>query len=176
MQINVRKCCALAVSSRPKSRVYDPKLRIGSETVPFVGCSVFKFLGLPFDMSLSPCIVQNKLVEHIDFLCEKIDALCIRRWQKIKIYQLYVCSSMSWLLGLLDLPLSWVERNIDTIITRFLKKWVGLAKKANPSVLYTKSESFGLGLPKMSSLFQSVTSCKLARLLHSEDTVAQQLA
>ena len=67
MQINVRKCCALAVSSRPKSRVYDPKLRIGSETVPFVGCSVFKFLGLPFDMSLSPCVVQNKLVKHIDF-------------------------------------------------------------------------------------------------------------
>ena len=175
MQINVWKCCALAVSSRPKSRVYDPKLQIGSETVPFVGCSVFKFLGLPFDMSLSPCVVQNKLVKHIDFLCEKIDALCIRRWQKIKIYQLYVCSSMSWLLGLLDLPLSWVERNIDTII-RFLKKWVGLAKKANPSVLYMKSESFGLGLPKLSSLFQSVTSCKLARLLHSEDTVAQQLA
>ena len=33
MQINVRKCCALAVSSRPKLRVYNPKLRIGSETV-----------------------------------------------------------------------------------------------------------------------------------------------
>ena len=79
-------------------------------------------MGLPFDMSLSPCVVQNKLVKHIDFLCEKIDALCIRRWQKVTIYQLYVCSSMSWLLGLLDLPLSWVERNIDTIITRFLKK------------------------------------------------------
>ena len=106
--------------------------------------SVFKFLGLPFDMSLSPCVVQNKFIKHIDFLCEKIDALCIRRWQKIKIYQPYVCSSMSWLLGLLDLPLSWVERNIDTIITRFLKKWIGLAKKANPSVLYMKSESFGL--------------------------------
>ena len=87
-----------------------------------------------------------------------------------------VCSSMSWLLGLLDLPLSWVECNIDTIITSFLKKWFGLAKKANPSVLYMISESFGLGLPKLSSLFQSVTSCKLARLLHSEDTVAQQLA
>ena len=72
------------------------------------------------------CVCVCVCVYVCMYVCMYVDALCIRRWQKIKIYQLYVCSSMSWLLGLLDLPLSWVERNIDTIITRFLKKWVGL--------------------------------------------------
>ena len=33
-------------------------------------------------------------------------------------------------------PRVWIERELDLITTKFLKKWVGLAKSANTSLLY----------------------------------------
>lgn len=83
---------------------------------------------------------------------------------------------MAWLLSLLDLPLSWVERELDSTMTRYLKSWSGLAKKGNPGLLYMSKDQFGLELPQISSRFQSLTSCKLRCLLTSKDSVAQQLA
>ena len=91
-------------------------------------------------------------------------------------YKLYVCPGMSWLLGLLDLPLSWIERKLDSVPTRFLKKWCGLPATTNPSILYLSEESFGLSLPKLSTTFQSITSCNLRYLLQSKDPMVQQLA
>ena len=60
--------------------------------------------------------------------------------------------------------------------TRFLKKWCGLAATTNPSILYLPEESFGLSLPKLSTTFQSITSCNLRYLLQSKDPMVQQLA
>ena len=53
IQLSVRKCRALAISSRRAVKVYYPELQIQSETIPFIGDTIFKFLGLPVDLSLS---------------------------------------------------------------------------------------------------------------------------
>lgn len=65
----------LAISSRRVVKVYDPELQIQSETIPFIGDTIFKFLGLLFDMSLSLLGVQNILVKHV---CDRLDAILIR--------------------------------------------------------------------------------------------------
>ena len=115
-------------------------------------------------------------MSRLRYLCDTVDGLPLRRQQKIKVYKLYVCPGMSWLLGLLDLPLSWIERKLDSVPTRFLKKWYGLAATTNPSILYLPrpEESFGLSLPKLSTTFQSITSCNLRYLLQSNDPMVQR--
>ena len=176
MKVNVAKCRSLALSSRKLPYVFNPSLVIGDQTVPFIGSSVFKFLGLPFDIRLSDNVVKKTVVERLEYLCKTVDSLKIRRQQKLKIYRLYVCPSMSWLLGLLDLSISWVERHVDSLVTRFLKQWSGLAKPANPSILFLSVKDCGLGLPKPSTKLMTLVSCKLRRLLDSGDCVVRQLA
>ena len=127
-------------------------------------------------MYLTPEATKELLESRLRYLCDTVDGLPLRRQQKIKVYKLYVCPGMSWLLGLLDLPLSWIERKLDSVPTRFLKKWCGLAATTNPSILYLPEESFGLSLPKLSTTFQSITSCNLRYLLQSKDPMVQQLA
>ena len=88
-------------------------------------------------MHLTPEATKELLVSRLRYLCDTVDGLPLRRQQKIKVYKLYVCPGMSWLLGLLDLPLSWIERKLDSVPTRFLKKWCGLAATTNPSIFKT---------------------------------------
>ena len=54
MTVNVAKCRCLAISRRSKQTVFDPELIIGDKSVPFIGSTIFKFLGLPLDMHLTP--------------------------------------------------------------------------------------------------------------------------
>ena len=65
---------SLAISSQAKPNVFDPKLHFSSETVPFIGTTVFKFLGLPFDISLSSEAVKNTLLIRLHSLCQTVDA------------------------------------------------------------------------------------------------------
>ena len=176
MRVNVTKCRSLCISSRRRPRVFDPKLTIGDQNVPFIGSSIFNFLGLPFDINLSDSMVKTQVIERLEYLCQTVSSLMIRRQQKLKIYRLYVCPSMSWLLGLLDLPISWVERHVDSLVTRHLKQWSGLARAANASFLYMSRKDLGLALPKPSTSLKSLVSCKLRHLMNSEDSVVRQLA
>lgn len=51
--------------------------------------------------------------------------------------------------------------------TRFLKKWVGLAKSANTSLLYLPQCDGGLNLPSPSSLYQCLKVSRQRQLLTS---------
>ena len=177
MKVNVAKCRCLAISSRSKQTVFDPELIIGDKSAPFIGSMhhIQIPIGLPLDMHRTPEATKELLLSRLRYLCDTVDGLPLRRQQKIKVYKLYVCPGMAWLLGLLDLSLS-CERKLDSVPTRFLKKWCGLAATTNPSILYLPEESFGLSLPKLSTTFQSIISCNLRYLLQSKDPMVQQLA
>jgi len=45
--------------------------------------------------------------------------------QKLKLFKL------NWLLTICEYPLTWIERELDSMTTKFLKKWVGVTKPAN---------------------------------------------
>ena len=46
-------------------------------------------------------------------------------------------------LGISDLPISWVTECLEATTTRFLKKWSGLARPADPSRLYLPKRNGG---------------------------------
>ena len=68
MKVNVAKCRCLAISSRSKQTVFDPELIIGDKSVPFIGSTIFKFLGLPLDMNLTPEATKELLVSRLRYL------------------------------------------------------------------------------------------------------------
>ena len=80
-----------------------------------------------------------------------------------------MCSRLTWLLMIVTLPISWVEWNLDTITTPYLKKWVGLAKSATLTFLYMKTSSGGLNIPSITTSYKKLQVSRFTQLLMSRD-------
>ena len=65
--------------------------------------------------------------------------------QKAWIWQHFAMAKFSWDFLISDVAPSFVDATLQPIQTRFLKKWVGLAVKADPSILYRSHGNAGLG-------------------------------
>lgn len=84
MKVNVIKCCTLATDSQTKMQVFHLKIHIDARVIPFIGLSTFMFLGMMFDVYLTNPVVKNTLLHQL-------------------------VSKHSWLMVLLDLPVTWIE-------------------------------------------------------------------
>ena len=65
-----------------------------------------------------------------------VDRCPVTRHQKLKLYKLGICPRLNWPLTIHEFSISWIEREVEAMATRFLKRWAGLAKSANPNLLY----------------------------------------
>ena len=69
-----------------------------------------------------------------------------------------------------------MQRNVETLTTQFLKKWAGLARPANTSILHLPRKLGGLNLPSMSTLHKQLQVSRQAQLLTSADACVRHLA
>ena len=92
--------------------------------------------------------------------------------QKLLLYKAGIRPRLNWDLGLLQLPISWVESTLEARATRSLKKWSGLVRSADPSCLYLPKVEGGLQLPPLSLLYK-VSHAGL--MLTSRDRVTQHV-
>ena len=68
-------------------------------------------------------------------MLKAVDAAPVTRHQKLWLYKAGMCPRLTWLLNVQELPITWVERQLEATATRFVKKWAGLAKSANTAIL-----------------------------------------
>ena len=73
---------------------------------------------------------------------------------------------LSWLLSLSDLSTTWIERNVESVATHFLKRWCHLAKPGNVPCLYLLFKSGGLQLPLLVTSFKRCQVSKYHQLLN----------
>ena len=66
-------------------------------------------------------------------MLEKVDATSITCQQKLKLFKVSICPCLTWDLSISDLPVSWLQSHLQSIATRFLKRWSGLAWSADPN-------------------------------------------
>ena len=89
---------------------------------------------------------RENLKLQLSDLLFKVDKSLVSRRQKLKLYSLAICSRLSYPLSLFSLLLSWLERSLDSLVTRYLKKWSGLARSANSARLYLSTKAGGLDI------------------------------
>ena len=77
---------------------------------------------------------------------------------KIMIITRYVYSKLRWCLTVNELDSTWIKTNLDSLVLRFVRKWLQLHSGANTDHLRLPPKKFGLGLLLPSDI---VTSCKL---------------
>ena len=109
-------------------------------------------------------------------LLDKVDAVPVTRNQKLLLYRAAICPRILWDLGISDLPISWIKSRLEATATRYLKRWSGLARSADPSRLYLPKPNGGLDLPSISGLYQKIHVSHACQLLTSQDPITQHVA
>ena len=78
---------------------------------------------------------------------------------KISIVQVYVFNKLQWRLAIYDLTETWVDKNIDKIILKFLRKWCQLRVCANVEHLSFPLLKLGVNFKSAKMLYNP---CKLS--------------
>ena len=175
MEAKVPKCHS--VSLQPSTgHTIDPKLTLKNQPLPFIGNNPIRFLGINITIPQNPSQIRSEVYGRLEKLLKCVDQCPVTRNQKLKIYKLGVCTRMTWPLTINQFPISWVERNLQAIATKYLKKWAGLAKSANPNLLYLSQNCGGLGLPALSSVHKRLQVSRHCQLLTSRDPCVRFIA
>ena len=147
-------------------KVYDHKLQVAGKKIPFIGNHPVKFLGGTIQI---PTLAREAISDKLASLLTRVDEIPVTRKQKLKLYRLGICPRLSWDLTIFDFPVSWIEKTLDAVTTRFLKKWAGLAKSADPARLFLPQNLGGLNLSLPSTRYQKLQVGKASLLITSLD-------
>jgi len=71
---------------------------------------------------------KEALTANLDRMLQAVDTCPSTKNQKLRLYKAGICPRLSWLLLIEELPITWIERELEATATRYLKKWTGLAK------------------------------------------------
>ena len=85
-----------------------------------------------------------------------IDKLPLTPVNKISIVQVYVFSKLRWRFSMYNLTETWVDRNIDKIISKFVRKWCQLPVCANVEHLSFPLSKLGVNFKSAKMCIQSV--------------------
>ena len=119
---------------------------------------------------------ERALLDKLETVLVNVDATLLTSHQKLRLYKDAVCPRLMWDLSLVSFPISWVEKQLDTLVTRFLKRWTGLAKSADTSRLFLPKSKGGLQLLPISTIFKELQCARAASLMTSRDPLIHHFA
>ena len=168
MQAKVPKCHSLGVHASSGTS-FDPCLSLNKQPIPFIGNMAIKFLGSTIQVPLDNTTIRNRLLSKLSQMLQRVDETPVTRNQKLRLYRAAICPRLNWDLTVNNVPLSWITRTMEATATRYLKRWSGLARSADPSRLYLPPSKGGLNLPSISLLYKKQQVSQACQLLVSAD-------
>ena len=174
MKAKSTKCSSLGLKGSTGRKI-DPCLQLSNDQIAFAPNGV-KFLGLSVDIPRDRTKSRAELISKFENMLEKIDVCPLTKKQKLLIYRSGVCPRLNWDLGVEKFPISWVQKTLDSLSTRYLKRWSGLAKSANRSVLFLSMKKGGLNLSLPSTMHKRLQSSRQSQLLTSPDPCVRLMA
>jgi hypothetical protein len=86
----------------------------------------------------------------------------------------HVCSKIAWVLIIYDFPRSQAD-TWHKKLHRFYRSWLGLAKSAEPSILYRSKYNFGVNFKHLGDMRDQLQVVKWHTMKYSSDPNARQL-
>ena len=174
LRAKIAKCAGLGLQASTGRKI-DPCLSLDSNQIPYAPHGV-KFLGLAIDVPPDRSKSRAELVSKFEDMLLKVDACPLTRKQKLLIYRSGVCPRLNWDLSVEEFPISWVEKGLDSLASRFLKRWSGLARSANNGVLFLPGKQGALNLPLPSTVHKILQVSRQSHLLTSPDSCVRLMA
>ena len=165
------KSSILAIDNTGK--VVDPKLKLNGKIIPSLTSKPFKFLGRWIYPSLKDTAYIQSAIQKTLNLLQKTDDLLLDGRKKCWIYQHGILPYLMWDFMMLDINTTAIH-TMESHVNRFLKKWLGLTRSADPSILYRGS--FGLNITNIrNAILASRTNTEII-LCTSKDPLVRETA
>ena len=175
LSFNLTKCIAWAMgdlrTQGGKSYgPFDPKLTFDGKNFKYLADELFKFLGRLISIQASNQGAYNLVVKDFLAALHKVDSIPLNGPSKVWIYEFYINAKiLSWPFLIYPFSVSSIQKDLEAPATRFLKKWFGLSKPANPAILFLPKSQHGLGLTSPVDKFKSLQVSAAHQLLSSSD-------
>ena len=153
-----------------------PTLTINGDRIPAAEDGEFKFLGMPVRLHSSNDVARSALKGSLQRMLSAIDESPLTRQQKLRLYKHGVCPRLSWPLLVEEFPITWLERDLQPLATSALKRWSGLAKHSNTSILFLPVKKGGLALPNLVFEYKKLQASKMVQLRMSHDPGVRKVA
>ena len=174
MAAKVPKCKCIPLQGST-GKLVDPHLQLNGVPIPFTTNTV-RFLGLNMQTSSYKPSPRPEIVSKLKVMMKTVDDTPLTRRQKLLMYSAGVCPRITWPLLIQEFPITWIERELDSITTHYLKRWAGLGKSANTAILYLPRSMGGLNLPLLSTLHKKLQVSRQCQLTTSRDGCVCYLA
>ena len=89
---------------------------------------------------------KELVIDQAKDIFAKIDVLPLHPKNKIMLYSRYLLSKHSWHLTLADLTKTWVEQNLDSLYTYYLRLWLEIPPCGTINNLCQNKGKFGLNV------------------------------
>ena len=174
MSAKIPKCQCISLQGS-SGKLADPHLTLDGTSIPFSTGPV-RFLGMEVQVAKKSSAAREAVLTRLQKMLQAIDESLLTRKQKLLLYSGGVCPCLSWPLMIQEFPTTWMERQVDSLVTGYLKRWSGLGKSANTALLYLPHSLGGLNLPSPSTLHKRLQVSRQCQLLTSQDSCGQFLA
>jgi len=156
---------------------FDPRLRINEVAIKFIGEDdppMFKYLGRYLQYDLREDVVQAQTESKLRYWLQLIDESPLDGRMKAWITNFHICSKLAWLLMVQKFSLKTVH-GWQNLVHRMYRKWIGLAKSTEASVLYRSNEHFGLNLKNLVELRDRLQVVKWHIMKYSSDSNSRKV-
>ena len=119
---------------------------------------------------------REAVLSRLQVMLTSIDETPLTRKQKLRLYSGGVCPRLTWPLLIQEFPTTWMDRQVDSLVTRYLKKRSGLGRSANVALLYLPRSLGGQNLPRLSTLHKRLRISRQCQFLTSQDSCVRFLA
>ena len=156
MIIRVDKCSTFGIKKHSsKSIQYQPKLFVNNQLVPRIEIGKsFCYLGRYFDFNMSDERHKSELCDLFNNIISKIDELPLH---PPEIKSFYIVATCSQKLTVTDISKTWICETLDTLASRYIRKWLELPISATLSNVFLPRNKFGLNVILPSTKF---TQCQ----------------
>ena len=152
-------------------------LKIAEAKIEFIGSDdppMFKYLGRLVQFDLEEYLVKKHFEAKLVKMLDIVDAAPLEGRMKAWIVNHHVCSKVAWTLMVQNFSDTKAKEWQQLIHSRY-RKWFGLAKSAEPSLLYRSHAHFGLKLKHLVHMKQQLQVAKWHTMKHSKDEESRKL-
>ena len=135
---------------------------------------MIKYLGRYLQYNLKDDLIKKQVEEKLLKWLQVIEDSGLEGRMKAWILNFHVCAKLAWLLMVQDFRAADIEKSRDHIHRKF-RKWLGLAKSAEPSILYRSKENFGLNCKDLIQMEKQLRVIKWHITKYSKDVQMQRL-
>ena len=159
MIIRVEKSSSCEIKKySSKSIQCQSKLFVNNQLIPRIEIGKsFCYLGRYFDFYMSDERQKSELCDLFNNIISQIDELPLHPRNKILLYSRYLLSKISWELTITDISKTWISKTLDTLASRYIRKWLELPIPASLSNVFLPRNKFGLNVILPSTKF---TQCQ----------------